>query len=431
MRQDTSLMSPLAAEQLTDMRGGIPRAALEIIRRVFLMAGLLTSVWLALVPAGGLLRLQPADFAADQERYGREATDNAAFGNRLTGISIDPAEINRGRGTLDEFIARQTKDRLVQVQGQEWDQLYNQVADNLEGRSTSLNQHLSHDTGSSYLYFPTNHGPLPQVLPKVTGSDPFTYVRIDGGAKPRYMEVLYQRPSDTFRYAPAWLLYPSRSIAMWFALAGVLLYAFLPWAKYAPEAVVCKRARAVVVPDLLGAVMACAFFAMPLLILTREVSSYSDFRVLDFSDGWGWLTVILWAFATGGLSICVVALWYATFGLLLLPDGIRRVTLWGHTDWRYSDMTGVEPAVWTLPRWLRILMFFGALLNWRYAGTMILGASRQALGIALPCRNGRRLTIWLEHLQAGERIFRALAAAKIPMDAELKNIIDQLSTEAH
>ena len=267
------------------------------------------------------------------------------------------------------------------------------------------------------MYFPAQGLPLDEVIGRIRQGDPFTYVRIGSGGGAgaaegaKYLEVLYQRPADAARYAPGWLMFPQRPYAVWVFIIAVLGYAMLPWGKVPEGAAVYSRVRSAIVPDLLGTGMAAMFFSLPILILTYATSSSSDFSLLSFDGGWAWLTIILWAFAAGGVSIVIVSLWYATFAMLILPDRLRRVTLLGEGEWPYADMLGVEAVQWSPPRWFKVLMLIGALLNWRHAGAMILGATRGSSGIRIRCRDGRTLDIWVEGMTGCGRVFGALKRA--------------------
>lgn len=399
-----------------------PLRLIEFFRRIILLGGLLATTWLALMPAPALVRVEAIDFTQQQQRRSRSLREDLRRLGAMTGIDATAEADRLQRKSLDEYIAAQTRDRLVVVPSNAWNPFFRSIEDNLAGQSESLAFHRSSGTGSTYLYFKPDDLPTPDVLARIRGADPFTYVQMDGTS--RHLGIVYQRTSDAWRYAPSWLMYPSRPMAVWAFIAALVGYALLPWPRIAPNALVYSRTRSIVVPDLLGACMAAAFFALPFLVLTANLSSSEEFALLSFDGGWAWLTIILWAFVIGGISISAVSLWYATFALLLEEDGLRRVTLFGQRHWPYSQMVAVEPAHWSPPRWFKILMLIGAVLSPRHAGAMILGSTRESWGIRIGCRDGQALTVWLQYMPGFERLFHALKRAGVPLNAELNQIID-------
>ena len=120
---------------------------------------------------------------------------------------------------------------------------------------------------------------------------------------------------------------------------------------------------------------------------------------------------------------------YATFGLTLLPEGLRCRTLLGRMECAYADIERVEPAVLALPRWLRIVMMLAALLNWRLMGAIWLGSSQETHGIAIRRKDGTRFNIWLDYLDGSSHVFRELRRANVPMSPQLVQYVDEWLAE--
>lgn len=395
----------LASSQLPTPPASCAGAAplVECLRRLLLAGGVLAALWMLLVPAQALLRVRTVDWAKRHKDKPRPFAPAAS---------------------LEEYVANETQGRLVRVRGDDWEAFVRSVRETLAGQAPSLARNLCDDYGSYSLYFPPDTPPLHALSRNLQGETVFTYVLVDAPAGVRYLEVLRQGPSDFTRHAPAWLAYPMRRHAVWFFLAGLLGYALLPWHRTAPNELRYSTARANVLPDLLGTAMAAVFFALPILILTANVRGPRGLDLLDFDGGWGVLTLVLWAFAAGGLSILFVSLRYATTSLFLLDEGLARVGLAGGWQCRFDDIEAIEPAVLRTPRWLRVLLFVGGLFNWRLMGQALLAQARQSTGMTLCCRDGRRLTLWFDSLEGFDRLFHALRRAGVPMDADLAEAID-------
>ncbi|MCX6868773.1 MAG: hypothetical protein NTV46_21735 [Verrucomicrobia bacterium] len=271
----------------------------------------------------------------------------------------------------------------------------------------------------------TRSGLAPQINP----AHCFSYVALTDGGRTRYLEVLYQAPMDAMNYAPAALLHPGRHAAVWVLLAAVLAYALLPWPKYGPRTLSYSRNRAVVVPDLLGVAMTAFFLVIPVFVISGNFPGPVMQGLFDIDDGWIWLTAGMWLLATLVFAITVVALWYSTFSLTLLPEGLRCRTLLGSRECAYADIERVEPAVLALPKWLRIVMMLAGLLNWRLMGAIWLGATQENHGIEIHRKNGTRFKIWLDCLDGRSHVFRELRRAHVPMSPQLVQYVDEWLAE--
>jgi hypothetical protein len=158
------------------------------------------------------------------------------------------------------------------------------------------------------LYFKTDHGPLKELQSKLGDNNVFTYVAMRDGDKLRYIEVLYQRPQSAFHDAPNWLLYPLRKNAVWCFILGLLAYAAIPWYRKAADELRYSTARAMVVPDIMGAIMTVFFFSLPILVITTNARSSEPVDIFGFTNGWWPLTAVMWLLACGGLATLFVSL---------------------------------------------------------------------------------------------------------------------------
>jgi hypothetical protein len=371
----------------------------EIARRGILLGCVLGAVWWALEPVPGLVRAAPVDFAKEQQRDRR----------RLFGLDPD-AEL-----PMDQYIAHKTKDRLIRVEGEEWRSFYRQVTEASQGRSTDAQwtRRLGQGYSQEYVFFRPDESPLAAVAKGLDRDHTFSYLVVTGPGEPKYLGITYSTTRDITRNAPTWMVYPKRAYSRWLVLVGFLAYLVLPWPPRPPEAVVCSRARAVVLPDIMGLVFAALFFALPFFIIGQNSSAPG---VLNFSDGWGYLTLVFWFLALSGVAMLIAAAWYAGYQVHLLPDRLRKVTLFGEEECLYAQITRVGPISWELPGWFKTLAFVVMLVNPR-AGVPTRGLfGEQNQGIGIDCKDGRTVKIWMSALgEGGSRIIEALRTAGVTM----------------
>ena len=401
---------------------------LEILRRLALLTGTLMAVWLTVKPADALFRVRDVDFAKLKKWDARRMQSDLKMMSRISGMPIDPNDptINTAPTlSLEQYIAKQTKDRLIEVSGSQWSEFYNGIQQTLAGKTKTFARNVSVGYGSYLLYFPANAALLKELSNRVDARNVFTYVALRDGDSVKYMEVLFQRPQSAFHNAPNWLLYPLRRFAAWWFIAGLLAYVAIPWYRKGPDELRYSTARAMVVPDFLGLFMTVFFVTLPILVITSNASSSDPMDMLGFRNGWWPVTLVMWFMACSGLATLIVALWYANFSLVISPSGFRRRTLFSDNRYAFTDMVAVEPARRAWPWWLRTLAILIGLLNWRLLGAILIGSSQEAYGIAIRFKDGRKLKLWMTHLPGFERIFHALRNAGVPLDTELVKIIDE------
>lgn len=395
-------------------------AVIEVLRRLVFLAGMLTAGAMVVWPAQAVYRIQPVDFAQLQQRRVGHFSQAARTVARAAGLE-DRLQIDSpDAGDLDQFIRRETADRLVDVSGAQWEQFFSDAQATLAGRSQALIRHVGQESSTTVaLFFALDQAPLNDLSQRLHGVSNFSYLRLDG-QNPRYLAATLLRSGDMMRYAPNWLAFPMRQHAAWVFCITLAVYLFLPRRSAQPDEVCYSPARSAILPDILGIGLTGLFFLLPILIISTNASSYSPWSLLDLEGGWIFLTLILWGMAAISATMFLMAAWYASFRLRLLPDGFQRSTLLGTSQWSYSQMASVEEAVWALPRWLRWTMIALSLLNWRLAGAVILGANTTMNGIAIRCRDGRQLKIWFDYLQGAPRILAALQQHGIPLSPALQ-----------
>lgn len=390
---------------------------IELLRRVLLVAGVFAAIAMLLLPAQAVWRVDIPDFAKDQKRQARTFGETVArFADEAgkTGAIENPYQTS-----LDAFIADRTKDRLLFVDPRIWSGFLTQAQGTLNGSSTALTRHLEDDSSPDHLYFAITQEPLATLTTKMGDAQPVLYLCLEGDETPRYLSVVFQRSHDAAQYAPAFIAYPWRHFAVWPFLFALAAYCLLPVRRPGARDYVYRQGNAVTMPDWLGLGLASLFFALPLLIIPSNASSLRQWSLLSMEDGWGILTLVLWAMSLLCLTNVIVGLWYSTFRIHVEEDGFSRETLFSSSQYAFGDVVAVESAVWTLPRWLKVIMVLLAMFNWRALGPVILGVTSSADGMRLRLRDGRNVNIWLSYMARPAELIGEFARRGIEIDAAL------------
>ena len=412
-----------------DVPGDTGSRGMEIFRRLLFVVGVFYAIWLIAATGDPLWRVKDVRFDEMRKSQAARMSRDLGMMSGESGMDLDPSLNTEAALSLEDYIKDKTQGRLIQVEGPGWRTFFDDVEATLAGKSTALQSGLSTDTGTSYLYFPATTYPLSGLSPQLNPSHCFSYLALPENGGTRYLEVLYQDPMDAMHYAPASLVYPGRHDAVWVFLIAVLAYALLPWPQYGPRTLSYSRNRAVVVPDLLGAAMTAFFLVMPVFVISGNYHGPVMQGLFDVELGWIWLTVVMWLLAAVVFTITITALWYATYGLTLLPEGLRCRTLLGKRECSYAEIERVEPAVLALPGWLKIVMMLAGLLNWRLMGAIWLGSSQETHGIAIHRKDGTRFNVWLDYLDGSGHVFHELRRAQVPMSPELTQYVDEWLAE--
>ncbi len=301
---------------------------IETFRRLIFVTGILAAGVMVLWPAPSLYRVSAVDFAQLQKQHiGRFAGDLKTL-SKEAGLSETPDIDNPNAGPASQFAARETKDRLTEVTGPQWQRFFADVQQTVTGKSVVLIDHLAPSYGTTEaLSFASQHPLLLTLSGRLQGANNFTYLKLQTGDTSEYLAIVLQRSGDAMRYAPARLAFPMRHYAAWVFVAALAIYFFLPRHRAAADEIRYSQARGAIVPDFLGVIMTGVFFLIPIAVIPSNASVFEPWSLFDFENGWAWLTLIAWGLASICLTINVTALWYATFCLSLRPDHIQRTTL--------------------------------------------------------------------------------------------------------
>lgn len=371
---------------------------LEVLRRIIASACLLTAIASALAPQSALLRFGSIDFAERQK--------NSWFED----VRKMP---------LEDFVARETKDRLIVLQGLPWIDFFDRFEAAVSGESPDWQARLNVGwSAGTMVYFRPDEPWARDIAPALSDDHPFSYLALAGPMGVRYLGVTYTRPRDMLDDAPLGLLYPYRAFSLWLVLIGLAAYVLLPRRKHDPQALVYSTARAVVLPDILGFLFAGFFFALPFFIVPANDSNPS---VLNPDGGWIILTLVMWAFAAAGVAILAIAARYAAFSILPGPDAVAVTTWRGPAHYRYADMQLVRPYVRRPSKgWIGLGVLI-SLLNWRAAGPTLLLATNESHGIEVVLRDGRTWLVAIDALDGLERLLDILRDRGVKIDPALQH----------
>ncbi len=381
----------------------------EVLRRIVALACLLTAIASALAPQPALLRFGAIDFAERQNKSWFE---------------------DERKMPLEDFIARETKDRLIVAQDDAWGGFFDAFDQAVAGRLPEWQHRLNVGwSAGSQVYFRPDEEQVSDVAEALNDDRPFVYLALAGpmGARygARYLGVTYMRPRDMLDDAPPGLLYPYRAFSLWLVLIGLAAYILLPRRKHDPQALVYATARAIVLPDILGFLFAGFFFALPFFIVPANDSNPD---VLNPDSGWLILTLVMWAFAAAGVVILAIAARYAAFSILPDPDAVAVTTWRGAARYLYADMQRAQPYVRRMSKGWIGLGVLATLLNWRAAGPTLLLATNESQGIEVALRDGRAWRVAIDALEGVDRLLDILREKGVEIDPALQRRRDTEET---
>ncbi|HPD17819.1 MAG TPA: hypothetical protein PLE19_23015 [Planctomycetota bacterium] len=370
---------------------------MELLRRTILVAGLVCALWFAASPAPALVRVRAVDFAAEQARK--------------------PKFAEASRLPLAEFIVEETRDRLVAVEGAEWEELLRVARRLAAGRELDAAWLRRANLGgrATSFFFRPDEAPVRDLAGKLSDDHPFTYVAVGVSG---YLGVTFSRLFTTMG-APRWLAYPLRRYAVWVFAAALLLYVLLPWPRVRANTAYYSRVRASVLPDLIGVMLTGVFFVMPLIIVP-QISPRGD--LLDAEGGWIILTLVFWALCVFGLAIFAVAARYTACQVRVLEDRLEYVTLTGVQAFPYGEIAAVELAAYEPPRALVRAGFIVSLINWRAAGPTLLVASRTDSVLRVKARDGRSFQLVLTALRGVKHVIAGLQNGGVALSDEVARL---------
>lgn len=405
-------------------------APLEILRRLALTISLVLSVALAfLTDFRPYVTVRPVDFAKKQENVNRWLEEYEQI----------------SRMSLHEYIAYETKDKLISVDGAEWQNFFQQVSDSFEHnmpvkgwefriREDELKDSLKsmktgeHDRRSFYyLFFRPAEPPLKTVMQFLkTGA---YYLKLNSPSV-KYLELNYSPAYELTGFGnssrwPVEFSYPDRKYSLWIALTGLIIYIILPWPKTAPHIVAMTRWRVILMDMASIFILFFLFFALPFFIIGGTVEALTDYI---------FFTLIFWILAALGVILIYWAMHYAVYRIYVHDDRMEIISLKGHQEFPYSDISFIQPATLRPPKWLIILSFLSIFLGKGVAqtagqaGRTALLSSSKGNGLYVKGKDNGSAYIWFSDPMGNmsfdnfDRLTDALKKAKVPAKDDLIEI---------
>ncbi|MCB2185011.1 MAG: hypothetical protein KQJ78_01240 [Deltaproteobacteria bacterium] len=344
-----------------------------VLRRAALFVLLLGGIWRFLAPEPGFWQVARHDWPGD---YWSRYTNAEVWDNSFLPLAT--------------FLAQQQGDyRVIFVQGAAWDTL---AAGLPSGQPRRL---------------PLDAEPLDAIAAQTR--DPVQLV-VQGAGGPAFLSLYPEGPGGA---GGGFTWDANRLLGLGLAVAGLLVYFFLPWRQKAPGALAYTRGK-VMVGDLFGVVLAGFFFAVPLVIYLA--ASYGPVSWGLTSPGAIFLAVgVLVALLPG--AALVSGAFYEALEIQLTPQSLMKRSLLGVREVPWDQITLVKPAVWGLPRWLEIVLGLLILLSDRPQAALLLGGKE--FGLTLVLAGGRELNLWLTGLPGRERLFEEIKSRGVPLDPTL------------
>jgi len=336
-------------------------------------------------PAIGVWRLQIVDYGTKYKALVEYANEMAAKRVKTNGKPlVTQLAIPQG---LDQYVGKKAGSSIRKVSGPAWENLFEKTAQSghdlyLSAETPLLNElYQTHERNVFNLQLPDKY-PV------------FIHVVMDSIASS------YLGPEVTWG-----MTHPLSWLFPWLAAAGLLIYIFLPRPRPKPDHFRYNLVRSQIGLDLLGIFLAGIFLALPLFIV---INFSGDPHPLSMDGGKAVLTLICWFVALLSSAMFVISTWYEKLSFQILPNGIRKVNLFGAKEYHFDQMAEMSPAVWRPPAWFRKLSWMMIMFSLGLAAPMILGAQSKAPMVKVRCKDGRILSIMVKHLIGWEKLEQAL-----------------------
>ena len=377
----------------------------ELIRRLLLLVGVLQGIWLFLYAPLGVMDIQTIDWQREHERYYAKPAFRGA-------MEMGKSLIKQHEGPLsvEQYMAKKTGDRVIDVSGEDWRRFFDRAwADAPPSKDNRPTQRIFHSLLNE---------PLASVASRFRKYEAFHYLRLRGDDGERYVGATWRLPAEASSMgAPAEMVYPYRNWTGWCILGGMACYVGIPWMKRIPGAIRFGRASGVVVPDIMGLILTCLFYTLPLLIVPSfcQCTSQEIFR-----EGIGFF-ILFTPFCLGGIAIMLFAAYYASFQIVILPHALRRMTPGCTEDFEFAQIASIQPVEQRTPKWLVVLGTLMILVSWRAIVPANTLRNYHRRGIDIIRKDGVKLRIWSD-IPGFERIEKALKSAGWPAVLEMAEV---------
>ena len=202
----------------------------------------------------------------------------------------------------------------------------------------------------------------------------------------------------------------------------VLVVAALAWYLAIPRRVLPARAvsygplRSTLLPDLVAALLAVTFFALPPLVT-------GSMNVGLFAGDWAWFTATCWLLALAAGSIWIVSAFHASAVIAYDGQTFSATTLLRRSGVQsLRELAAVEYWEWRTPPSLRFAARAIPLVNWRAAGPALLLRDDVA-GLRLRLRDGTTFRYPLGALRGAREFIGVVAGSGVPVDPRVVRLL--------
>lgn len=389
----------------------------EIVRRLALIIAIPIGALMIAWPASSLLGLNGVDWEAQRHR-------------EIAALLSEEA-----RRDINIYIREQTAGRVVALPADQWQDFIGQVRETLAGRPPTPAWNAAAERSEYYhkvrMIYVDPSEPLPaklSALPEMARG--YVYLQLEGEeSAPPGLRLQRLDWSITHSGAPQYLIFPLRHAGWWVILAGVLIYALVPWPRPVENQYCPITPGMAFLIDLVGVILYGTFLGTwSNLILEPSIPGHGEWsQIVVF-------TLVFWGMALAGLAIFVVALWYSTFRLQWDNEGLRQRTLLGEKfqSWNVIRGLSLQPKVYRFAKRVRAVGLLLSVYNWRLAGPALLMQTESAC-LHLSTRDGEGWNVDLGNLspQGLAGLVNKFLERGIPVSPEVVELSTSADEEQH
>lgn len=202
---------------------------MEFLRRFVVTLFVCTAFWIFYyAPLLPLVRVKHVNFASDFKKETERPKGRAE--------SLLPQK-SRGSLNYEQFVAHKTEDRIFQVRGKAWEELFHSISTAYEGKRSAkeLQRRASSEYKEAGFYFYASEYPFGEIKDRINKHLDVLYLTDSDG---KYLKVDYRAYSHSdfsigtglsdYPEPPSWLIYPYRTYSLLIILTGTAFYILLP-----------------------------------------------------------------------------------------------------------------------------------------------------------------------------------------------------------
>ncbi len=356
--------------------------------------------------------------------------DTRTSGRRFAESLLNKEEQERLNKKRIAEIERNT----IDVSWQEWNKIYKELINLKEGKplTKQFKDRMPSDQYPSKVFFYRPHEPhVKEISHYLIEDNQVIYLRLaekNIAEEFKYLKVSYKMYSNNdfhlgsgfSRYPrpPTYILYPYRKYSLWILLLGLIFYIFLPVKPISKKSLRYPRWR-VIIGDLAATILTFVFFSMPFFITGGVIQAVYPYFILS---------AVFWLISLLGIYTIKIAVWYSSYEIDLLRDGIKIASYKGIKDILFEQIELFQPVVFKPPKWLIILTWIAALSGRGGAGRAILTSLSEAGSICIKLKDGSEIFIVVTDqmgttaLKGFEKIIETLHKKGIKRKDEIREI---------